>query len=114
MIFVEIIIITLRVATLVVTRIRIASLRLPTYINILGTTIEKELKALPRDIADFMSAATVFSRKSTIGSPRFHGWAAHQEDVLDSLIEKGYTECVGKKSTAKEIYKALIKVLYDR
>ena len=31
--------------------------RLPTYVNILGTTIEKELKPLPEDISDFMDGA---------------------------------------------------------
>ena len=31
--------------------------RVPTYVNVLGTTIDKEVRPLPRDIADFMDGA---------------------------------------------------------
>ena len=31
--------------------------RLPTWVNILGTTIDKEVRPLPKDISDFMEGA---------------------------------------------------------
>ena len=31
--------------------------RVPNYVNVLGTTIDKEVKPLPKDISDFMDGA---------------------------------------------------------
>ena len=166
--------------------------RLPTYVNILGTTIEKELKSLPKDISDFIDEAehgvvlltmgmtyvpsdipphlerrliTAFSRlkqrvimklphippdlpsnilvrkflpqQSIMAHPKTVLFFTHagsngvleaihyrvpmvglpiymnQEDILNRLVEKGVAEGVRKKSTAEEIYKMLIKVIYN-
>lgn len=166
--------------------------RLPTYINILGTTIEKELRPLPKDIKDFMDGAEhgvvvltmgmtyvpsdipphlerrlikafsqlkqrvimklhqipsdlpsnimvrkILPQQAIMAHPKTVLFFTHagsngvleaihyrvpmvglplymnQEDMINRLIEKGIAEGVRKTSTAEEIHKALMRVIYN-